>query len=322
MRGLLMKKKGIGLLLCALLLLSLTFALCACGADYYYDHAEKYSVGGVTLEQAVVNLDIDWIDGGVTVVYGEGQSVSLVETSQKTLEQRDLMRWWLDGDTLRIRYAENGHHTYGKLNKQLTVTLPARPLTEIKVSSQSGSIHLDRVTADQVHLTTASGAVDAVCAAAQAEIKAASGKVTYTDSGGGLTGDGMQLRVHTASGAVEVASERSVQAAEIQTASGAVRLTVGGSVDRLTVETASGSIRMKARNISESLDAQSASGSITLSLAAADANLTAFVSSTTGTVTDKLGMGLENGRGVMGDGQANVRLYTASGSITVEPWEE
>lgn len=286
-------------MLCALALTALAFALCACGEDYWYENAEDYRIGGVTLDQMVDSLDIDWIDGRVTVVRGQGTAVTLNETSPKDLEERDLLRWWLDGSTLRVRYAENGHHTFDKLEKELTVTLPEGELTSLAVTTRSAAIHVDQA-ARSVSLQTASGTVDARCGAARAEINTASGSVHYTDDGLSSGGEGLSLDVSTASGGVTVTAER-VKSIAVHTASGAVRITAD-SVDQM--------------------DVQSGSGSITLTLPADSAGFAADITTASGEITDALGMRRENGRYVFGDGHASVRLQTASGHITVEPLKD
>lgn len=335
-----MKRMGKILALAALLTAAVGL-MCGCGlTDYIYDDAEKYTAGNAVLTETISNVDIDWLDGSVTVMYGDRVSVS--ETSKKALQEMDLLRWWVDGDTLRVRYAEYGHHTYENMEKHLTVTLPAAVIPEMQVHTASGSVRLDRMAVKNLKVNTASGSVTALCAAENADMTTASGKVEWTDEGvsvPGLTAAALKLQVTTASGDVSLRIGRQVSEASIHTASGGFGAVLG-SVSQLEVKTASGGVALQAdslgngsvntasgavnltvRDTAEQLDVKTASGGITLTIGP-NLGMTADIGSSSGRITDALGMRQDNGHDVYGDGHARVTLHTSSGNINVEPWKE
>ena len=230
-----MRKYGKQIALIALLA-ALALALCACGADYCYDHAERYTAGDAAVSEPVRSLEIDWIDGSVTVLYGEGAEVILAETSENQLEQRDLLRWWLDGDTLRVRYAEDGHHTDDQLNKHLTVTLPRDTVpADLSVTTRSASVQVEGITMEKGHWTTASGRVTAAFDAEEAEITTASGGVRLT------VGHAGKVDVTTASGSVSV-DAGAFDALDVNTASGAITLAVKQTGFTAEITSASGKL--------------------------------------------------------------------------------
>ena len=85
-----------------------------------YPNAEKYSIGDASVSDMVNNLFIDWTAGKVTVEYYDGKEITVSETANRSLSEDDKLRWWLDGDTLRVRYAKPGFRISFDLDKQLT----------------------------------------------------------------------------------------------------------------------------------------------------------------------------------------------------------
>ena len=95
-------------------------------AGYSYEHADRYQAGGSEIAGTVRNLDIGWINGKVRLAYRSGTAVSLSETSDRPISGDMQLRWWLDGDTLRIRYAKAGFRQMmmNTQQKVLEVALP------------------------------------------------------------------------------------------------------------------------------------------------------------------------------------------------------
>ena len=52
-----------------------------------YANADQYTAGDTELSGKVQNLDINWTSGKVTVVYHEGNTVSLKETANRSLSE-------------------------------------------------------------------------------------------------------------------------------------------------------------------------------------------------------------------------------------------
>ena len=101
--------------------------------------------------QPVKHLDIQWVAGPVKLRYGTGEEVSSTEKANETLSKSTAMHWWLDGDTLRLRFCESGRGQLGHLEKTLTVTLPAgvmaypAPFSETKPSATSSESAADKL---------------------------------------------------------------------------------------------------------------------------------------------------------------------------------
>ena len=80
------------------------------GSLFGYAHAEKYTAGDADIGESVCALDIHWENGKVNLEYYSGEKIELRESSSRPISEDMKMRWWLDGDTLRVQYAKSGLH--------------------------------------------------------------------------------------------------------------------------------------------------------------------------------------------------------------------
>lgn len=321
-----MRKYGKQIALIALLA-ALALALCACGADYCYDHAERYTAGDAAVSEPVRSLEIDWIDGSVTVLYGEGEEVILAETSENQLEQRDLLRWWLDGDTLRIRYEKEGFRLHWNLQKTLTVTLPeGAALENVSLAVTSGKLIVPALTADTLALSATSGRMDVEAAASRITAGATSGDIALRISGNadeitaGATSGSIRLEAPAGCGAVHVSTTSgSIRAAVKETEDFTAASTSGGieavlgRAKAVKIGSTSGRIDVKAAAF-DSLKIGATSGAVTVALPA-ELGFTARLNRTSGGLDYDLPLVKQGDIYVCGDGSASVEIGTTSGSI-------
>ena len=69
-----------------LLLTALCLLLCSCTSlGYVYPNADKYTAGGARIDQRVEDIDINWVDGMVTIEYHNGNEIILKETEKEVL---------------------------------------------------------------------------------------------------------------------------------------------------------------------------------------------------------------------------------------------
>ncbi len=303
--------------LCLLaLLLALTLCLCACGTTISssYANAGKYASGGTTITGTVDSLEIDWIDGSVTIAYHQANTMEITETARKNLSDAEKLQWWLDGTTLRVKYAKSGVQVSSDLRKSLTVTLPetmASPLKKVEIASISASVHCRPLYAENVKLSSVSGTVDAECAADELNIFSISGKIT-------LTASANEIKLSTTSGAVE-ADIGHAEKAEISGASAAVRLN-GREIRKAEIESVSGPVNVSLQK-TESLKASTVSGLVRLSLPT-DLGFTADYSTVSGSLKNDLSAQRTGNRCVQGDGSAKISVSTVSGSLTLTAYQD
>lgn len=239
---------------------------------YSYDDASRYTRGGATIRDGVKRLDISWIAGEVEIVYHRGSGVILSETASKRLSDDEELHWYLDGDTLRIKYAASGYR--GGIvdpGKRLTVQLPEDVrLSDVTVNAVSARVYAEDLAAENVRIDSVSGRVVLhECSADDVTVGSVSGavevyalqlkKLTATSVSGSQT---LQMscvpesiRAEAVSGSVTIClPENAGFTANADSVSGSVkgsmpmtrsgdRYTAGNGECRISVETVSGGIR-------------------------------------------------------------------------------
>lgn len=191
----------------------------------------------------------------MTIGCHDGSDVLLSERSGKVLDGASELRWWLDGDTLYVKYAESGFSLSGNLNKALTVLLPrGLALDTLKVNVVSSDVTATDVTAARFELDTVSGDVQVDAADMEnVETDTVSGDVTLRfahapesvevdsvsgDVSVGLPeGAGCTLDTDTVSGNVRTGLQMELRDGRYMYRDGSCRI---------SVETVSGDIRLDA----------------------------------------------------------------------------
>ena len=299
-------------------------------AGMSYADADKYTPGDTTVTEPVNNLFVDWTSGEVHVEYHDGPGVTVSETANRSLSEDDKLRWWLDGDTLRIRFAKPGFRISVDLNKKLTVSLPkGTVLKSADIGTTSGDMFIPALAADDIRLASTSGTVDVV---------------TTTP----------KLYACSTSGDVKVRQDSDIGAVELGSTSGSIFCALGGSVKTLSANSTSGSVSLSVAGTAEEVKAGSTSGSIFPDLASVDRaefgstsgsfsgtirafkdlkihttsgkvdvklptepGFTCRVDSSSGDLTTALSLTKDGNTYTCGDGSARCSIDTTSGDITL-----
>lgn len=238
---------------------AMTLGLCACGSfnEYDYDHAKLYSAGNGNIA-SVSRLDVDWIGGAVEIKISEtATEITFSEETEET-EEKYLMHWRTDGDTLRIKYLKSGTTPKNNMKKKLAIQIPASSaLAELKVEAVSGDIMLNGVNAAECNLETVSGNVSLTEITASTltaesvsgdlnmgngtygsvDAETVSGKITLENAENPLH----SFKAETVSGNVRLWTRRCPPLAEIETTSGDAEIIFSeGAGFTLTFRTSSG----------------------------------------------------------------------------------
>jgi hypothetical protein len=205
-------------------------------AAYSYPNAAKYTAGDAVIKKTVNNLDVDWVSGQVKIAYHRDPTVELHETSKKKLSKDMQMRWWLDGDTLRVRFAKPGFHQINIPNKVLTITLPEDSVFgEVSMAATSADFLIPDLQTDSLKLNVSSGDIMAAAEARTARVGASSGDLDLR-----FGGKAKEIAVKTTSGDLELEA---------------------GTIDRLTAESSSGEMEIRAKTVGD-FSASSSSGDV------------------------------------------------------------
>lgn len=113
-----------------------------------YDNADKYTTGNGEFEGKVDTFSIWWLDGSVTVKTHKENTVKIVETANRELDDTFSLHWRYHyvedyGNVLYVRYSASGNFDFGDLKKDVTVYLPENDGMDITVNVDVASVDLD-----------------------------------------------------------------------------------------------------------------------------------------------------------------------------------
>lgn len=320
------------LLVCAaILVISVALGLkqAAVWSGYQYGDARQYTAGDAEITKAVKNLDIDWLNGAVHIAYHSGDSVLLSETSNRAIGADLRMRWRLDGDILRVRYAKAGLRMYGNQEKELTITLPEGiVLRDADIGVTSDKLDIPALEADSLRLEATSGDVSAAVKARILSADATSGTIALQVSGGAETISAVstsgtirveapgadRVRLNSTSGTIRAALEYADEL-EASSTSGGVHVRIAGKLKKGSIETTSGGVRAETGAL-DKLKLDSTSGDVEVSLPA-EPGFTVSVDSTSGRFEHSLPLTRQGDDYVCGDGSGKLEISTASGNISL-----
>lgn len=175
-------KKAITAVLMAVVLMG---TLCSCTriklGNYTYDYADQYTAGSAEITEDIVSVDIDWIEGSVTLCCG-GSALALSETSDGTIGDDMLVRWRIERGKLYVKYASSGKHE-NEIGKNLTVTLPADcKLSSVRINTVAADVTVSGITAEAAEVSTVGGKIEAEMSAGAVKLTTVSGTVRLTAS--------------------------------------------------------------------------------------------------------------------------------------------
>ena len=238
------------------------------------------------------------------------------------------MRWWLEGDTLRIQYAKPGIHLNQNLQKELTVTLPEGILLgDVDINATSGILTIPVLEATRLSTTVPSGDIFATVEAQDISCQTTSGEIylkvledteeiSASATSGNITieaEDSETIQANSTSGSVHVTAKNTRILSAVST-SGDVYTEIGKAKNVITRST-SGDIQIKIAAL-EKLKASSTSGSVKAALPE-DPGFKANLDSTSGRITYYLSLIKKGNDYICGDGSGTVDISTTSGNITI-----
>ncbi len=135
--------------------------------DYHYDDAQ-YKVGEGTIPAPnVEKIDLDWIDGNVTVVVCQDAYISVSESALTELSENTKVHWHVseDGKTLSIKYrASSSFFGVNKdKEKDLILRIPEKlmgQLQTLNINAVSSNVKISNIITNNINVKTASGNVN------------------------------------------------------------------------------------------------------------------------------------------------------------------
>lgn len=134
--------------------------------DYRYDDS-AYTVGeGTVRAPHLESINLDWIDGSVTVVICQDAYVSISESAPADLTEKTQVHWSVseDGKLLSIKYRGSSSFfgTNKDKEKDLILRIPEKLIGQLKtlnINAVSSKVSVCDVVIDSMQVTTKSGDV-------------------------------------------------------------------------------------------------------------------------------------------------------------------
>jgi hypothetical protein len=277
------------------------------GVTYYSGGVDEDTGAVVVSDKATVpaseikKIKIDWVAGSVNVRVGTSDEIVFSESSYRNLTDRQKMRYTVsDSGVLQIHFCENLENIFDWFNldanmpaKTLTMEVPASligMLAEVEVETVSANIDLSGVYGSKTDLSTVSGSINCTDVTAEdLELSSTSGSIVCD------TCTANMLDIGNVSGSVNAA----------------------GEYTRVDVESVSGTINLSFSNVPDRLDADGVSGNVIVALPEG-ASFTAKLDTVSGNLSCAFPGTLGSDLVVVGDGTANYRFNTVSGSVKIE----
>lgn len=207
-----------------------------------YDYNQLYTAGNGSVSATdITAIDIEWIEGAVTVLPADTDVITFSETSRYELEERYKLHYYVRDGRLSIQYCEsraplNFRYAFGK---SLTVTLPRELyLNMFQVEAVSAKVQMDAVNADTIQIEAVSGSLSVSNSAARTvNVDAVSGRIALES----VTADSLTVTGISGETRIEQSQIRNVNC---ELVSGSIYIEPGADVRELNTQTVSGSIRL------------------------------------------------------------------------------
>lgn len=273
--------------------------------EYHYEETPK----------SLREIRIDWVDGPVTVLFHEKDTIEVMERTGKALREDEKLLMELSGGELSIHWNSSllNIGLFRDTAKTLEVRLPAKfehKLEKVRIYTVSGDVTLDTLHAQEIDVETVSGALSLRNTEAESfRAGSTSGKILCEN----VTGT-ENFRIHSVSGALDLIGIKAGEA-KLDTTSGEIRLI--GEAAAFECVTVSGNAECTLVQWPEKLTAESVTGDLTLQLPESGTGFLASVKTVSGVFSCDFETQKKNKLYLCGEGKAEVKLSTTSGNAAL-----
>lgn len=131
---------------------------------YNYTNSDKYQILNqnkkLRLENGdIMNIDIDYLTGDINFIKTNEDTISLEEQIKEEMQENDLLHYFLDEKTLKLKYAKsNKRYKIPTIKKVLNIYIPENiELKELKITTISGDLNVNDIKLTNLKVETVSG---------------------------------------------------------------------------------------------------------------------------------------------------------------------
>lgn len=176
-------KKIMAALISAAACMALSSCVVVNTSDYLYDNYEQYRMGGTTITDEIINIDVNWVAGNVYITETECEGISFEERSTKALNNAKKMRYWYDRScrTLFIKFCESSFF-YGDMSKDLYINVPqGYVFNNVNLDVVSSDMILSNIKSTSFDIDTVSGSLELTTnTTEEIDMDSVSGSMTVT----------------------------------------------------------------------------------------------------------------------------------------------
>ena len=190
------------------------------GAAESVRSGESLTERSYEIADRVDSLDLEWVSGKMDVYAAEGDTVRLVERSDKGIYDNEALQWSVKDGELKVRWTDSRLAPATMLNsKDLAVYLPAAAWDELSFETVSADLTVhDALICRELDLDTTSGTVDVRDAAAdELNIGSVSGSAA-------VSGAFREVKTESVSGGVSLVLTSAAEEIKMNSVSGAQTL--------------------------------------------------------------------------------------------------
>ena len=314
-----MEMKRVKGILCAVVVVMTLGCLSGCSfvskTSYLYQNGEKYTAGDREITDKIETINLDYMEGDVKLVGADTDTLTVKETSAKTLDDKRKVHTWVDGTTLYVRYCASAKRLdLNNLNKSLEITLPKDvKLGEVKLVLSSGDVNCKDFEAGTMDIEASSGNIAVDCTAKKFDMEASSGSISLVQHG-----DSDAIDIKVSSGNISIDMENAGRV-NTHASSGDTKISAK-SIKEFKAEASSGKEELRFAEVPGNTDIEVSSGDVTIYLPK-DADLTADFETSSGKLSYELSFAKKGDQYVCGEGTNRMKVETSSGNITVKATE-
>ena len=131
---------------------------CDSTTSYKYADSEKYLVGDSTFDSVDV-IDISWISGNVHIDVTDDEKGNFYEKYKFKLEDKKRIHFYKNDNTLYIKYAASGLHTWKPMAKDLYLNVSKSDLVSKKyiINTVSANVYINNQNISTLNANSVSG---------------------------------------------------------------------------------------------------------------------------------------------------------------------
>ena len=279
-------------------------------SGFHYQDASSYSIGSCTINEAVSDLNIRWINGSVTIDRYDGKEISVTE--ERNLQEDDQLRWHLQDGVLTIQPRKAfwflRFHSFPE--KNLVIRIPAdwSTLNKVSIDVTSSTVDLAKLGITQLDIDGVSGTVTL------SDLQTQEMKID-TVSGGVLLNNvaGNSLKIDEVSGEV-TCRDTKLSSLDCDTVSGSTSFS--GSLENLNYNAISGNVKIECDQQLRQIHTDTVSGSLAVTMPEGT-GFTAKMDSVSGSFSSDFPLVIKEDQRIYGDGSADYSFDSVSGDVTL-----